>query len=185
MDVAKAAVRVLIALFAAFFGTVQLSMTFCPALSWTQQLCHTHRIASPILSFALLFALTLLVLSRRYVGLRLPLAVVLLLSYGIHGVMDAIGYQLWWFALVPVVALAAAVGVGMRARWGTLLTYAISILFVLYWSWGIVTAARTGFFGSRPALEAALSFVPGTAFALLAGFCCYTASGARAALPPA
>jgi len=39
-------------------------------------------------------------------------------------------------------------------------------------------AANDGYFDSRPALEGALSFVPGIAFLFLAGFCCYSASSA-------
>lgn len=118
-------------------------------------------------------------LSRRCARWRVPLAVLLLLSYGMYGIVDAIGYQLWWLALVPIVsivAIAAAVGVGLRARWGSLLTYAISVLFVLYWLWGVIALARAGFFGSRSPLEGVLTLVPGVAFFLLAGFCCYVSS---------
>jgi hypothetical protein len=174
--VIKATVRTLVALFAAFFGTLQLSMTVCrlePGASWTHSLCHTHSIASPLLSFACLFALTLLVLSRRSAAFRRPLAVLFLLAYAIYGLVEAFEYQLWWLALVPVAALAAAIGVALRARWGTLATYAISALFVIYWLWGVITAALGGVFQSRPPLEAALMLVPGIAFGLLAGFCCY------------
>jgi hypothetical protein len=108
--------------------------------------------------------------SRR---LRRPLAVLLLLAYAIYGLVEAFEYQLWWLALVPVAALAAGIGVALRARWGTLTTYAISILFVMYWLWGVITAALGGVFQSRPPLQAGLMLVPGIAFGLLAGFCCY------------
>jgi hypothetical protein len=117
MTVIKAAVRTLVALFVAFFGTLQLSMTGCalaPDAAWTRWVCHTHRIASPIFVFAVLLALTLLALSRRFLAWRVPLAVVLLLSYGVYGISDAVNYRLWWLALVPVIALAAAAGVGLR-----------------------------------------------------------------------
>lgn len=163
----KTAVRILVALFAAFFGTLQISMSG-----------HDRRIAMWILLFSLLFALTLYVLSHDCVKWRVPIAVVILVTYGIYGIVDAFGYRLWWFGLVPFVALIAAVGVSLRARWGTLVTYAKSVLFALYWSWGIFTAVNDGYFDSRPALEGALSFVPGIAFLLLAGFCCYSASSA-------
>ncbi len=182
MDVIKSAVRTLVALFAAFFGTLQLSMSGCalaPGAAWTQWLCHSHSIASSILLFGVLLALTLFALSRRCMAWRVPMAVVVLLSYGIYGIIDVIGYRLWWLALVPVVALAAAAGVGLRARWGTLLTYAISALFALFWSWGVVTAARVGLFRSQPFLKAVLMLVPGIAFGLLAGFCCYVSSSGR------
>lgn len=174
--VIKAAARTLIALFAAFFGTLQLSMTVCriaPGAAWTRWLCHTHWFASPLLSFAFLFALTLLVLSRRSAAFRRPLAVLLLLAYAVYGLVDTFEFQLGWLAIVPVVALIAAIGVALKVRWGTLVTYAISALFVIYWLWGVITAARVGFFQSRPPLEAALSLVPGIAFGLLAGFCSY------------
>jgi len=174
--VIKAAVRTLAALFAAFFGTLQLSMTTCrlvPGASWTRSLCHDHSIASSLLSFVCLFALTLLILSRRSAAFRRPLAALFLLAYAFYGLVYAFEYQLWWLALVPVAALAAAIGVALQARWGALVTYAISALFVIYWSWGVITAARVGAFQSRPPLEAALMLVPGIAFGLLAGFCCY------------
>jgi hypothetical protein len=184
MGVIKFLVRALATLFAAFFGTLQVSMTGCalaPGAAWTRWLCHSHSVASSILLFAILFVFTVLVLSRRCVAWRVPIAAVLLVSYGIYGIIDAIEYQLWWLALVPVVALAAAAGIGLRARWGTLLTYAIAALFALYWSWGVVMAVRGGVFGSRPLLENALMLVPGIAFGLLAGFCCYVSAGVRLA----
>jgi len=180
MRVFKATVRLLAALFIAFYGTVQLSMTVCdrtPRPALIQWVCHTHSMASPLLTFALLLALTLFVLSHRCMILRLPLAVLFLLGYGIYGVMDATGYGLWWRALVPVAALAAAVGVALRARWGTLLTYAVSALYALLWSWAAIAAVRAGYFGSQPSLKGALSLVPGVAFGLLFGFCCYVSSG--------
>ena len=176
VGVIKAAARILIALFTAFFGTVQLSMTVCriaPGAAWTDWLCHTHRFASSLLSFAFLFALTLLVLSRRSAAFRRPLAVLLLFAYGLYGLVDTFEFRLWWLALLTVAVLVAAIGVALKARWGSLVTYAISALFVIYWLWGVITAARVGYFQSRPPLEAALSLVPGIAFGLLAGFCCY------------
>ncbi len=182
MSVFKATVRLLASLFVAFYGAVQLSMTVCgrtPRPTLIEWVCHTHSIVSPLLTFVLLLALALFVLSRRCINLRLPLAILFLLSYGIYGVVDATGYGLWWRALVPVIALAAAVGVGLRARWGTLLTYAVSALYALVWSWAAIAAARAGYFGSQPSLKGALSLVPGVAFALLFGFCCYAASGTR------
>jgi hypothetical protein len=172
----KAAVRTLVGLFAGFFGTLQLSMTGCqlaPGAPWTRWLCDSHRLASSLMSIAFLFALTLMALSRRSAAFRRPIAVLLLLAYGLYGLDDAFESQLWWLAVLPAVALAAALGIALRARWGTLVTYAISALFVIYWSWGIITAARVGIFQSRPPLEAALMLVPGIAFGLLAGFCCY------------
>ena len=153
-------------------------MTVCriaPGAAWTRWLCHAHWLASPLLSFAVVFAFTLLVLSRRSAACRRPLAVLLLLAYALYGVVDAFELQLWWLALVPVTALIAAIGVALKARWGALVTYAISALFVIYWLWGIITAARVGVFQSVPPLEAALTLVPGVAFGLLAGFCCYAA----------
>jgi hypothetical protein len=111
--------------------------------------------------------------------LRRPLAVLLLLSYGVYGVVDATGYGLWWRALVPVAALAAAVGVWLRARWGTLLTYAVAVLYALYWAWATIAAAGAGYFSSQPPLKGALALVPGIAFGLLAGFCCYVSSAAQ------
>jgi hypothetical protein len=180
METFKAVVRILAALFAAFFGTVQLSMTVCapPANgAWAQWPCHSHPFVSSALSFMTLLVLTLLALSRRRAQWRMPLAVVLLLTYGLYGVVDAIGYRAWWLALAPVVAAAAAVGVGLRARWGTLMTYAVSALFALYWTWFVAAAALNGTFSSRPPLFGALMLVPGIAFGLLAGFCCYASSG--------
>jgi hypothetical protein len=182
MGIVKIAIRIFAAFFAAFFGALQLSMTVCvsrPRGASTGWLCHAHPVVSSILSFTILVALTLLVLSRRCAAWRLPLAVVLLLTYGIYGVVDAIGYRVWWLALAPLVAVVAAVGVGLRARWGTLLTYALSALFALYWTWGVVTVARSGAFFSRSPLLGALTLVPGLAFGLLAGFCCYVSSGAK------
>ncbi len=76
--VIKAVVRTLVALFAAFFGAFQLSMTVCrpmPGTDWTRWLCHAHSTAFLLLSFACLFALTLLVLSGRFAAFRRPLAV--------------------------------------------------------------------------------------------------------------
>ena len=151
--VIKAAARMLIALFTAFFGTVQLSMTVCridPGAAWTDWLCHTHRFASPLVSFAFLFALTLLVLSRRSATFRRPFAVLLLLAYALYSVVDTFEFRFWWLALLTVATLIAAIGVALKARWGALVTYAISALFVIYWSWGVITAARVGFFQSRP-----------------------------------
>ena len=87
--------------------------------------------------------------------------------------IDTFEFQFWWLALIPVAALIAAIGVALKARWGTFVTYAMSALFVIYWSWGVIRAARVGVFQSRPPLEAALSLIPGIAFGLLAGFCSY------------
>jgi len=174
MKAFKTTVRILVAVFTAFFGTLQITM-----------IRHDHRIAIGIVLFALLFSLTLYVLSHDLAKWRVPIAVLSLLTYGVYGIVDAFGYRLWWFGLVPFAALIAAVGVGLRARWGTLVTYAISILFALYWSWGIFMAANGGYFETRPALEGALSFVPGIAFLLLAGFCCYSASNAPRAIAKA
>lgn len=174
--VAKVAARTLATIFAAFFGTLQLSMTTCqprPTSALTRSLCQAHLITSSVVVFGLLFALSLLVLSTRMAALRRPLAVLLLVAYAIYGFVSTIEYQSWWLALVPVTALAAAIGVALRARWGTRLTYAISALFVIYWLWGVVTAARVGAFQSHPPLQAMLMLVPGLAFTLLAGFCCY------------
>ena len=182
MSTIKTAIRIFVALFAAFFGTLQLSMTICTSPTRgasTRWLCHAYPVVSSILSFIIFLALTLFVLSRRCATWRVPLAVVLLLIYGTYGIVDAIGYQAWWLALAPVVAVAAAVGVGLRARWGALLTYAVAAIFALYWTWGVVTAVRNGVFLSRPPLMGALMMVPGIAFALLAGFCCYASSGGR------
>jgi hypothetical protein len=67
MRVVKSGVLVLIALFAAFFGSLQLSMSGCsvaPGAAWSQWVCHDHRIVAPILLFGLLLSLTLFVLSR-------------------------------------------------------------------------------------------------------------------------
>jgi hypothetical protein len=180
--VMKAAARILSAVFVGLFGTLELSLTVCRISAvavWTRQLCTAHPIVSPLLSFALLFFLTLMLLSRRCMVWRVPIAVLLLVSYGLYGIADAIGYGVWWIALVPAVALLAAIGLGLRQRWGTLLTYAISVLFGVYWVWGILAAIRAGTFASRPPLEVALSFVPGMAFALLAGFCCYVVATPR------
>ena len=182
METFKTVVRMVVALFVAFFGTVQPSMTvFAPPASaaWVQWPCHAHPLVSSALSFITLLVLTLLVLSRRCAQWRVPLAVVLLLTYGIYGVADAIGYRTWWLALAPVVAAAAAVGVGLRARWGTLMTYAVSTLFALYWIWSVAAAVLNGTFSSRPPLFGALMLVPGIAFGLLAGFCCYASSGMK------
>ena len=145
------------------------------------QLCATHPFALPLLSFAVLFSLTLMLLGRRCAAWRVPTTVVLLVSYGAYGVTYAIEYGPWWVAIAPLVALLAAVGIGLRQRWGTLVTYAISLLFGLYWAWGIVVAIHAGTFTSVPPLEAALSLVPGMAFGLLAGFCCYAVTARRAA----
>ena len=178
----KAAARILSALFVGLFGTLELSLTVCRIGTGgigIGQLCTDHPIASPLVSFALLFSLTLLLLSRRCTTWRVPIAVVLLAGYGLYGVAAAFGYGLWWIALVPIAALLAAIGVGLRERWGTLLTYAISILFGIYWGWGIFSETST--FASRDPLEVALSFVPGMAYALLAGFCCYVTTPRRAA----
>lgn len=181
MDVLKTFVRLVVALFAALFGTLQLLMTiqaFVPADAWVRKICHAHPIVSPGLSFVTLFAITLLLLSRRCTVWRLPLAVILLAGCGIYGIVEAIHYRAWWLALAPLVALASAVGIGLRARWGALLTYALSTLFVVYWIWGIVTAARNGILDSRSALVGVLMLVPGTAVLLLAGFCSYVSSRA-------
>lgn len=188
MDALKTFMRLVVALFAALFGTLQLSMTivaFVPADAWVRDICHAHPILSPGVSFVTLFAVTLLLLSRRCAAWRLPLAVILLAGYGIYGIVEAIHYRAWWLALAPLVALASAVGVGLRARWGALVTYALSTLFVLYWIWGIVTAARNGIFASRSALVDALMLVPGAAFLLLAGFCSYVSSRASRTQPVA
>lgn len=174
MKAFKTTVRILVAVFTAFFGALQITM-----------IRHDHRIAIGIVLFALLFSLTLYVLSHALEKWRVPIAVVILLTYAIYGIIDAFGYRLWWLGLVPFGALIAAVGVGLRTRWGTLVTYAISILFTLYWSWEIFMVATGGYFESRPVLEGALSFVPGIAFLLLASFCCYSASRAPRAIPTA
>jgi hypothetical protein len=176
MNALKTSIRLLVTLFAALFGTLQLSMTIqalLPADAWVRQMCHAHPIVSPGLSFVTLFAITLLVLSRRCAAWRLPLAVVVLASYGIYEIVEAVHYRAWSLALAPLVALGSAVGVGLRASWGAFLTCALSTFFVVYWIWGVVTAARNGTFVSRSALIDVLMLVPGTAFLLLAGFCCY------------
>jgi len=184
--VIKTAARILSAVFVGFFGTLELSITVCRLAMgslWTRQVCTGHPIASPLLSFALLFSVTLLLLSRRCARWRVPIAVLLLLAYGVYGIAYAVSHRAWWTALVPIAALVAAIGVGLRQRWGALLTYAITLLFGLYWAWGIFAAKRAGFFASEPALESALSFVPGMAGMLLAGFCCYAAKPHSTAVP--
>jgi hypothetical protein len=178
----KTAALLPLALFAAFFGTVQLQITGCqlaPEASWTDWICHTHRVSFWLLCFGCLFLLTLLVLSRRSTAFRRPLAVLLMLAYTLFAFGQAFEYQLWWFALVPSATLAAAIGIALRTQWGTFLTYAVSALLLVNWLWGIVTAARVGVFQSNPPVLAALMLVPGIAFLLLAGFCCY-ASRVRA-----
>lgn len=180
----KVAARILSAVFVGLFGTLELSLTVCrigTGAAWMRQLCTAHPIASPLVSFALLFLLTVMLLSRRCAAWRLPIAILLLVSYGLYGIAAAIGYGAWWIALVPTVALVAAIGLSLRERWGALLTYSISLLFGVYWVWGVIAATRAGTFASQPPLEAALSFVPGMAFALLAGFCCYAAAATRRA----
>lgn len=188
MDTLKTFARLVIALFAAVFGTVQLSMTMqavVPADAWLRRVCHAHPIVSPGLSVVALFAITLLLLGRRCAVLRMPLAAIVLASYGIYGIVEAIHYRAWWLALAPVLALASAVGVGLRARWGALLTYALSTFFVLYWIWGVVVAVRNGTFVSRSPLIDVLMLVPGTAFLLFAGFCTYVSSHASRPRPAA
>lgn len=188
MDALKTLIRLAVALFAALFGTLQLSMTIqalLPVDAWVRQVCHGHPIVSAGLSFVTLFAITLLLLSRRWAASRLSLAVMLLACYGIYGVVEAVQYRAWWLALGPLVALASGVGVGLRARWGALLTCALSTLFVLYWIWSIVTAARNATFVSRSALIDVLMLVPGTAMLLLAGFCSYVSSRASQPEPVA
>lgn len=172
----KSVVRALAALFVGFFGTVQLSMTGCqlaPEAALSRWVCKSHPIASCLLTFALLFALTLLLLSRRLAATRRPVAVLLLTAYAVYGIQQAFEFRLWWVALVAAAFAAGALGVAVRARWGTVVTYAISVLFVLYWLWSMATAARAGVFQTGSPLRGALMLIPGIAFGLLAGFCCY------------
>ena len=123
--------------------------------------------------FVGLFELTLVLLSRRYAIVRRPIAVVLLGAYSVYGFNYAYEYQLWWLTLVPSASMAAAVGVALKTRWGTWATYGTTTLFLGYWLWGIIAAARMGTFESISPLQSALMFVPGIAYALLAGYCCY------------
>lgn len=172
--VAKTVARISAALFTAFFGTIQLRMTACvPRESWARWLCDNHPITFLLAPFVCLFAVTMLTLSNRYSTLRRPLAVFLLLAYSAYGFVEVFQSRSWLLALVPVSTVAAATGVALKARWGALMTYAISALFLIYWVWGVVTAARVGVFQSRPPLEAALMLIPGICFGLLAGFCSY------------
>jgi hypothetical protein len=171
----KVAVRALAALFAAFFGTLQLKITGCQLASgsdWAASICH----ARPILwlaCFGGLFSVTLVALSRRFAFVRRPIAVVLLAAYALYGFDYAYEYKSWRLALVPSAVMAAAVGVALKTQWGTWLTYGTTTLFLGYWLWGIFAAARVGTLQSTPRLQAALMFVPGIACALLAGYCCY------------
>jgi len=72
MKAFKTAVRILAALFAACFGTLQITM-----------ISHDHRIAIWVVLFALLLTLTLCLLSHDLAKWRVPMAVVILLTYGI------------------------------------------------------------------------------------------------------
>ena len=174
--VIKSIVRGLAALFVGLLGSLQLSMTGCqfaPEAALSRWVCKTHPLASLLLTFPLLFALTLLMLSRRFAAFRRPVAVLLLAAYAVYVAHQAFEFRLWSLALLAMAFGAGALGVGMRTRWGTRVTYAISALFVLYWLWGVVMAAREGVFQMSPPLEAALSLAPGITFGLLAGFCCY------------
>ena len=171
----KASVRALGALFAASFGTLQLKITGCELASgssWAASICH----ARPILwlaCFVGLLSFTLVLLSRRYAIVRRPIAAALLAAYSIYGFDYAFEYKSWWLTLVPSAFMAAAVGVALRTRWGTWMTYITTTLFLGNWLWAIIAAARIGTFESVPPLQTALMFVPGVAYALLAGYCCY------------
>ena len=171
----KVAVRALGALFAASFGTFLYKFSGChlaPDSSWAASTCHAGPMAW-LACFVGLFSLTLVLLSRRYAIVRRPTAVVLLAAYSVYGFNYAFEYRSWWLTLVPSAFMAAAFGVALRTRWGTWATYATTTLFLGHWLWGIIAAARMGTFESIPPLQSALMFVPGIAYALLAGYCSY------------
>ena len=171
----KVSVSVLGALFAASFGTLLFKFTDCRLSSnssWAASICPTGTVAWWAF-FVGLFSLTLVLLSRRYAIVRRPTAVVLLAAYSVYGFHYAFEYQSWWLTLVPLAFMAAAVGVALRTRWGTWATYGTTTLFLGNWLWGIIAAARAGTFESLRPLQSALMFVPGIAYVLLAGYCCY------------
>ena len=172
----KAIVRTTAALVVALFCTVQITISVCqPAttLALTRSLCQTHSLLSWVLTFAVLFAVTLLALSTRFARLRNWFAVGLLVAYAAYGFVSVFDYRTWQLAPLPLAVLIAAVGVALKARWGTFATYAVTAVFAIYIVWGLIAAARAGYLRSVPPLEACLAFVPGVTFLLLAGFCCY------------
>jgi hypothetical protein len=117
----------------------------------------------------------MLLLGKRSVVFRRPISVLLLVVYGIYGVLDSFEWRAWWLALVPIGALLAAIGIVLRKVWGRVLISALSLLFALYWIWSIGVAIHSGYLTSARPLQSALSLVPGIAIVLLAGFGCYVA----------
>jgi hypothetical protein len=172
----KSIIRILIALFGAFFGSLQINMISCrhgiPERPWSHWFCENQLWTWPVLLLVLFTALMLL-LGKHFVAFRRPISVFLLLLYGVYGILYAIEWRVWWPALVPIGSVLAAVGIALRKVWGRLIVCAFSLVFTLYWCWSVAYAVLSGYMTSVRPLEAALSLVPGIAFVLLAGFCCY------------
>jgi uncharacterized membrane protein (UPF0136 family) len=175
----KLVIRVLIALFGASFGSLQIQMSGCrPGLleqPWSGWLCGNHVPRTLLILIPFLFVVLLFLLGKRSVIFRRPISVLLLVIYGIYGILDSFEWRAWWLALVPIGALLAAVGIVSGNAWGRVLIWALSLLFALYWIWSIGVAIHSGYLTSARPFQSALSLVPGIAFGLLAGFCCYVA----------
>ena len=170
----KTTVTAFAAVFVAFFGTVQLWMLMCrPESLLTQKICSKHQLTVNLLAFAVLACATVFLLSRRAVVFRRPIAVLLLLVFTVYASIYAWQTRLWWHAVVAIAILAASIGVALRTRWGAIVTYALTALYVTYWLWAVVRSVQMGFFEANRPLVSALTLVPGIAYMLLAGFCCY------------
>src|SRR5438309_217735 len=111
----KSVIRVLIALFGAFFGSLQIQMSGCrpglPGQPWKDWLCGNHVPRTWLILIPFLFVVLMLLLGKRSVVFRRPISVLLLVIYGIYGVLDSFEWRAWWLALVPIGALLAAIGI--------------------------------------------------------------------------
>ena len=90
----KSVVRVLIALFGAFFGSLQIQMSGCQlgvlGPSWSGWLCGHHVPQTWLLLIPILFIALMLILGNRLTAFQHSICVALLFVYGSYGVFDSI-----------------------------------------------------------------------------------------------
>jgi hypothetical protein len=183
----KAFTRVLIALFGAFFVSLYAQVSVCrpgileqPSNQW---LCGHRLLPTWLLLIPVFFIALMLLLGKHCVAYRRTMSVLLLSTYGIYAAFESVNLHAWWQVSFSVAMLLAAVGIALRKRWGSVLVCALSLLFGVYYIWSVGVAVHSGYLKTVRPLEAALSFVPGIAFGLLAGFCCYVAIRQRRSEP--
>jgi len=175
----KSFIRVLIALYGAFFASLYGQVSACPSGTleqpWKEWLCGHRLLPTWLLLIPVLFIAFMFLLGKHSLAYRRTMSVLLLSTYGIFAAFETVNSHAWWQVPFSVSVLLAAIGIALRKKWGSVLVCALSLVFAVIYAWSVVTGIQSGYIKTVRPLEAVLSFMPGIAFGLLAGFCCYVA----------